>query len=269
MNFLKRYKDLFNKDLSKYESLKLNQCIRVNSLKINQNSLRKRLEKKGVKLNKFQEDGYEVLRSKIPIGATPEYLEGLYYIQEKASQYPILLLNPQPGELILDMTASPGGKTTQISQFMDNKGIIIALDIKTRRLNALKNNVQRMGCTNVIIYNKDARYIEDFKLKFDKVLLDAPCSGNFITDKNWLDRRTLDDIKSRQKIQRQLICAGISVLKPGGTLVYSTCSFEPEENEDIIKFTLKEFSNIKLEESERFWPPETQGFYVAKLKKLI
>ncbi len=265
--FLQRYKDLYNKDLSGYKSLNLNKCIRTNSLKIGENNLRKRLEKKGIKLKKFQENGYEVIRSKVPVGATPEYLQGFYYIQEKASQYPATLFKFKKNDIVLDMCAAPGSKTTQLSQLMNNKGTIIALDIKTKRLNALKNNLQRMGCTNVIAYNKDGRYIEDFKLKFDKVLIDAPCSGNFITDKEWLNKRTLEDIKSRQKLQKQLISAGISVLKVGGTLVYSTCSMEPEENEQIIDYALKEF-NVKLVEQKRFWPPETQGFYVAKLRKI-
>lgn len=265
--FLQRYKEKFNKDLSKYKDLELNQCIRSNSLKINQNNLRKRLEKKGVKLDKFQDNGYEIIRSKVPIGATPEYLQGYYYMQEKASQYAALLLDPKEGDLVLDMCAAPGSKTTQLSQLMNNKGVIIALDIKTQRLNALKNNLQRMGCINVIAYNKDACYINDFKLKFDKILLDVPCSGNFVTDKEWLKKRTLDDIKSRVKLQKQLISAAINVLKPGGDLVYSTCSLEPEEDEEVIDFALKEYKNMKLIEQKRFWPPESQGFFMAKLRK--
>ena len=266
MNFLQRYKGKFNKDLSKYKSLKLNQCIRTNSLKINQNNLRKRLEKKGIKLKNFQDNGYEVLKSKIPIGATPEYLQGYYYIQEKASQYPCSLFKFKPTDIVLDMCAAPGSKTTQMSQLMDNKGMIIALDIKTKRLQSLKNNLQRMGCTNVIIYNKDGRYVEDFNIKFDKVLIDAPCSGNFIIDKDWFNKITMDGIKQRAKVQKQLIAAGISVLKTGGELVYSTCSLEPEENEEVIDYALKEF-NVKLVEQKRFWPPTSQGFFVAKLKK--
>ncbi len=268
MNFLQRYKDLYNKDLEKYKSLELNKCIRSNSLKINQNNLRKRLEKKGIKLKKFQENGYEVLKSKVPIGATPEYLQGYYYIQDKASQYPCTLFKFKSTDIVLDMCAAPGSKTTQLSQLMNNKGTVIALDIKTKRLQALKNNLQRTGCTNVILYNKDARYAEDFNIKFDKVLLDAPCSGNFIIDKEWFKKITIEGIKQRQKIQRQLINAAINVLKPNGILVYSTCSMEPEENEQVIDFALKENKNMKLVEQKRFWPPESQGFYVAKLRRI-
>lgn len=267
MNPIQRYKDILNKDLSKCKNVKLNQCIRSNSLKIGENKLRKRLEKKGIKLKKFQENGYEILRSKVPIGATPEYLLGLYYIQEKASQYPALLLNPKPGEIVLDMAAAPGSKTTQLSQLMNNKGTIIALDIKSKRLNSLKNNLQRMGCANVIVYNKDARYVEDFNIKFDKVLLDAPCSGNFIIDEEFFNKITIEGIKQRAKVQKQLISAGIEVLKVGGTIVYSSCSLEPEEDEEVIDYAIKEHK-VKLVEMKRFWPPETQGFFTAKLKKI-
>lgn len=265
--FLQRYKDLFNKDLSEFKDLKLNQCIRVNTLKIDEQELIKRLEKKSVKLKKFQDNGYEIIKSDIPLGATPEYLQGYYYLQEKASQYPVKLLDVKGAKLVLDMCAAPGSKTTQLAQDMDNKGVIVAVDIKTKRLQALQNNLQRCSCTNTILYNKDACYIDDFHIEFDKILLDAPCSGNFITDKEWFEKRTLEDIKAKSKEQKQLISAAISVLKAGGELVYSTCSMEPEEDEEVIDFALKEFPDMKLVEKKRFWPPESQGFFVAKLRK--
>ena len=180
------------------------------------------------------------------------------------------------------MCAAPGGKTVQLAQMMNNKGTMIALDNSTRRLTALKNNLERCGIRNTIIYNKDARYISDFNKRFDKILLDAPCSGNFTLEEDWFEKRTINDIKDRAKLQKELLKAAVDVCK--GEIVYSTCSLEKEENEEVIEWALDnlnvELQEIKLKASpgltertkncRRFWPNEhkTEGFFVAKLKVL-
>ncbi|MBW3015200.1 NOL1/NOP2/sun family putative RNA methylase [Candidatus Woesearchaeota archaeon] len=272
--FFRRYKESLGplfKDLESYTSKELKPCLRVNTLKIAVKQLIKRLKSKGVKLNRinFLNYGYEIFESEFSLGSTPEYLQGFYYIQEAASQYPVQLLDPNPGELVLDMAASPGGKTTQMAQLMQNKGKIIALDIKRSRLESLRNNCARLGVSNVLIYNKDARYASDLGIKFDKVLLDAPCSGNFMTDKTWFNKRSLEDFKLMSKTQKQLLSSAMTVLKTAGILVYSTCTLEKEEDEDNISW-LKENFNVKVMEQRKFWPhiDGTQGFFVAKIKKL-
>jgi 16S rRNA C967 or C1407 C5-methylase (RsmB/RsmF family) len=181
------------------------------------------------------------------------------------------------------MAASPGGKTTQLSQIMQNKGIIVAVDNNAPRTQALKNNIERMGCKNILVYIKDANYISDFKIEFDKILLDAPCSGNFCTDKTWFDRRQTYDFIEMQREQQSIVKAAVNVLKKNGILVYSTCSLEPEENEQVVEFALNlglELIPINFPMGDkgltkstegclRIWPKSgMQPFFVAKFRKL-
>ena len=228
------------------------------------------------------------------MAATPEHLQGYYYLQEAASQLPAEILEPKGTDTVLDMCASPGSKTTQLAMLMNNKGKITALDSENVRLPKLQNNLERCGVTNTITYKKDARYAQDLGLEFEKILLDAPCSGNFAIEPDWFLERKLGDIKALVKTQRQLLQAAIDVLKPGGILVYSTCSLEPEENELNINWLLNEYKDVELEKIDidigdpgltkafdrelnpdlakckRFWPHKTgtQGFFLAKLRKL-
>lgn len=296
--FFERYKQLFGKDfegLDKFVNYKLPQSIRVNTLKIDEKKLLERLQKEGVELEKipFVKNGYYVKKSRFSLGAAPEYLFGYYYLQESAAQVPAEVLDPKPGETILDCCAAPGGKTTQLSQLMQNKGTIIALDVEYGRLRALQNHIERMGCKNIVVFEKDASKIAEFVMKFDRILLDAPCSGNFLSEKGWLEKRNIKDFEERSKIQKELMKSALNALKSKGTLVYSTCSIEPEENESVIQYALDGF-NVELEDIKlkigskgltkafnkefdksmaktiRFLPnnTKTQGFFVAKMRKL-
>lgn len=288
--FLDRYKKL-GETVSK---IKLRPSLRVNTLKVSEKDLKNRLEKLGVKLEKipFAKDGYYYL-SRFSLGAITEYLRGYFYLQEAAAQVPVQVLNPEPGETVLDCCAAPGGKTTQIAQFMKNKGILIALDKKQHRIVSLKTNLERCGVNNCIAYLMDANKIKSLSMQFDKILLDAPCSGNFITDHSWFNKRDIDGIRRASEIQKSLIEKSLSVLKKGGILVYSTCSLEPEENELNMQWMLKRFK-VKIEKinidignngltkvfdkrldksianCKRFWPNKTntEGFFIAKIKKI-
>ena len=181
--FVKRYESL---GCPCNNQIVLRPSLRVNTLKISEDVLLKRLRALNAKLEKipFTKYGY-YFDADFSLGATPEYLMGYYYLQEAASQLPVQLLNPMPNEKILDMAASPGSKTTQMSQWMNNTGSIIALDIDSQRLSALRNNLERCGVCNVIIYKKDARFSNDLKIEFDKILLDAPCSGNYVIEEGF------------------------------------------------------------------------------------
>jgi NOL1/NOP2/sun family putative RNA methylase len=272
----------------------LKPSLRVNTLKIEEKEIVSRLKNLNVKLEKisYTDFGY-YYESKFSLGATSEYLQGFYYLQEAASQLPAQVLDPKPGEKILDMCAAPGSKTTQIGQYMNNKGMIVALDSNPRRLFALRNNLERCGINNMILYKKDARFVFDLKLEFDRVLLDAPCSGNYIIEEDFFLKKSVDGIRERSRLQKELLKAAIKVLKKGGTLVYSTCSLEPEENEMNIDWVLSKYPEMKLEETglkigdsgltkifdkklnpeiskcKRFWPEktDTEGFFIAKLVK--
>ncbi|MBU2560851.1 MAG: RsmB/NOP family class I SAM-dependent RNA methyltransferase [Nanoarchaeota archaeon] len=280
--FLKRYGELGH-DIDP-DKVRLKQSIRVNTLKISEELLVSRLKAKKMKLRKipFTDSGYWV-ESDFALSSTPEYLHGYYYIQEAASQLPVQALSPEKGELVLDMCAAPGSKTTQLAQYMRNQGRIVALDSSASRLSALKNNLERCGVKDCIVYQKDAAHVQDLGLMFDKILLDAPCSGNFTTDPGWFEKRSPEGVRLMAKAQKSLLQAAIAVLKPSGTLVYSTCSLEPEENEEVIEWALDNLS-IKLvptglemgdpgiskstELCRRFWPEktQTQGFFVAKMQ---
>lgn len=292
MNFITRYRELgeeFNPS-----HVKIKKALRVNTLKISEKELRQRLEKKGVKLEKipFVKHGY-FYESSFSLGSTPEYLQGYYYLQEAASQIPVEVLSPKPGDNVLDMAASPGSKTTQMAQLMENKGVIVALDNDKRRLESLQNNLERLSVTNTLLLKKDARYANDFNLKFDKILLDAPCSGNFCIEPDYFAKRSINDLFQKSKVQKELLETAVKCLKSGGTLVYSTCSLEPEEDEMVIDSVLKAHSDMHVVETgldigdkgavnafgremhpdvsktRKFWPHKTgtEGFFLAKLKK--
>ncbi|WP_456418741.1 NOL1/NOP2/sun family putative RNA methylase [Methanocaldococcus infernus] len=258
--------------------------IRVNTLKISPSALKERLEKKGVKLEKtFLDYAFRVIESPFSIGATPEYLFGYYMPQSLSSMIPPIALNPSPKDRILDMCAAPGGKTTHLAQLMGNEGTILAVEISKERVKALKSNINRMNILNTIIINKDMRKYKEYLMKkkilFDKILLDAPCSGNIIKDKNRkVDEKDIEYCSLRQK---ELLNIGLDLLKPGGELVYSTCSMEEKENEEVIEHVLKSRDDIKLiklspianfirpgkiKGTLRVYPPY-EPFFIAKIKK--
>ena len=271
----------------------IKQCLRVNTLR-KANSLLKRLEKKRIILKKvlFLKHGYWY-NADFSLGSTTEYLQGYYYLQEAASQIPVEVLNPSGDDSVLDMAAAPGSKTTQLAQYMNNQGMVVALDTNTKRLSSLANNLERCGANNCIAYRKDARFAFDLGKKFDKILLDAPCSGNFAMDEEFFEKHTIKTIRQISKTQKELLKSAVKCLKPKGTLVYSTCSLEPEENEMNINWLLNKYDDIELAAFEtvgesgitklfdtelnpeiikckRLWPHKTgtQGFFIARVRRI-
>jgi ribosomal RNA methyltransferase Nop2 len=215
--------------------------IRVNSLKTQKAALIKSLIEKGVNVEPLDEVckmAFKINLAKVPMGATPEYLAGHYMLQSAASMLPVRALAPQPGECILDLAAAPGGKTTHIGQIMKNKGVIVANDSKKERTKALFYNCQRMGLTNVIITNFDGRKFPSTLKKFDRVLLDAPCTGLGVIsrDQSIKVKRNVLDIYRAAHLQRELIRKAVDMCKVGGYVVYSTCSFAVEENEAVVDY---------------------------------
>jgi NOL1/NOP2/sun family putative RNA methylase len=289
--FLSRYRELGH-PLTGDEQMR--RALRVNILKTRDTVLIEKLHEHGAELEKvdFLSHGYFIGETSFSLGASFEYLLGHYCLQEAASQYAVEVLNPTQEDLVLDMCAAPGGKTTQIAAFMENRGRLIALDNNRRRLYALENNLERCGVKNCVAYHSDVREMDFKGLLFDKVLLDAPCSGNYAADPDWFLKRRLVDVRNNSEYQRTLLDAAIRLLRSGGVLLYSTCSLEPEENEVNVQWLL-ENHDITLEKVEgpgspgltevfgstlspeiaktmRLWPDEagTQGFYVARLVKL-
>jgi NOL1/NOP2/sun family putative RNA methylase len=285
--FLNRYQQLG----WKHREVKLQQSIRINTNNVKGKNLVGRLESLGVHLQKipFLTTGYWVTYSKVSAGATAEYLLGLYSIQEAAAQIPASLFSDLKDKKVLDASAAPGGKTTQMADLMQNTGAIVALDVDKRRLTALSNHLERCHVSNTVVYFLDARQIHNLNVKFDRVLLDAPCSGNFASDKDWFKNRTLKDVERNAALQRELLKKTSECLTDEGELVYSTCSLEPEENELNMDWAIKNL-NLAIQDvncvgdsgltsvfgkqidptvarCRRLWPDQTQGFFVCKLKK--
>jgi NOL1/NOP2/sun family putative RNA methylase len=274
-----------------YKEVTLKQAIRINNFNAKGKKLHPRLESLGVHLQKipFLDSGYWVLDSKVSAGATAEYLLGLYSIQEAAAQIPVSVFTHPKGKKTLDVAAAPGGKTIQLADLMENSGAIVALDVDKRRLNALSNHLERCHVNNTVVYLLDARQASALKVKFDRVLVDAPCSGNFASDSGWFKNRTLKDIERNAGLQREIITKAVECLSDDGEMVYSTCSLEPEEDELNIDWAIKNLNlqteqiycqgekgltNIfgkqldpSIKHCRRLWPGETQGFFVCKLKK--
>ena len=288
--FLERYRQLGHELTGDERAQK---ALRVNTLKTDDAVLVERLRSLGASLRKIEylRDGYAIEGSPFSLGASFEYLLGHYTIQEAASQFPVEVLGPQPGETVLDMCAAPGGKTTQIAAHMGNRGAVVAVDIDRSRLYALENSLERCGVENCIVYHSDVNELEFEEVRFDRVLLDAPCSGNYVIDEDWFNKRSLEDVEWNAERQRGLLDTAVGLLKAGGVLVYTTCSLETEENELTVKWLLDNH-DVELEGIEgpgspgiinvfgekldddiarcmRFWPDETetQGFFVAKVVK--
>ncbi|KAL1138002.1 hypothetical protein AAG570_009697 [Ranatra chinensis] len=275
--------------------------IRTNSLKTRRRDLAQRLISRGVNLDpigKWTNVGLVVYNSSIPIGATPEYLAGHYIIQGASSMLPVMALAPQENEKILDMCAAPGGKASHIAAVMKNTGVLFANDINKDRAKAIVGNFHRMGIINSVVCSYDGRKFSKVIGGFDRVLLDAPCSGTGVISKDPSVKTSKDemDIQRCVTLQKDLILEAIDCLSArsstGGYLVYSTCSVLPEENEWVIDYALKKrcvklvplgldfgtpgftsYRNFRfhptMKMTRRFYPHthNMDGFFVAKLKK--
>lgn len=177
---------------------------------------------------------------------------GSIYIQNAASWLPVLALDPQAGERILDMCAAPGGKTSHIAQCANNSATIVANDNSRPRLHKLQSNLERLHVKNVTFTLHDATRLS-YQLEpelFDKILLDAPCSGEgmmTLDDKKSFESWSVAHIKRLQKLQKKLIVQAWTLLKPGGTLVYSTCTMAPEENEAVLDYLLRHNEDVAVE----------------------
>jgi tRNA (cytosine49-C5)-methyltransferase len=230
--------------------------IRCNTLKIKPEELLERLNKKWKVIQPYQNHPEIMLidQNLLPgeLGNAIEHLLGYYYVQEISSMQSVLALEPKPGEFILDLCASPGSKTSQIAAKMENTGTLIANDLKLDRVKILSATLERNGVSNSIISQKDAiafcSAIRESPFRFDRILLDAPCSGEGTlrsSPKTFLmwNEKVIQKFSRQQK---KFIAFALKCLKIGGTLVYSTCTHAPEEDEEVIDFALKNFP-VKIE----------------------
>ncbi|RVD93272.1 tRNA rRNA cytosine-C5-methylase [Tubulinosema ratisbonensis] len=239
--------------------------IRTNTLKIRPSLLNKLLCARGISLEPlyFCSAGFIVYNSPVPLGATPEYLAGYYVIQGGASFLPVLALDVKKDDKVLDMCSSPGLKGCFISTFLSKENFLVVNDICKERLFSLKGNFSRLGIQNVVIINYDARKLE--LNKFNKILLDAPCSGTGVIskDKSVLTKLNLKELKRISLLQKELILRGYDLLESKGILVYSTCSVLVEENEEVINYLLNKRNDaviLPLSDEESFGKVGRNGF---------
>jgi 16S rRNA (cytosine967-C5)-methyltransferase len=208
------------------------------------------------------------LQSFPPLSTLKSFNEGWFYIQDPSTLLAVLELDPQPGETILDSCSAPGGKTTFIAERMRNAGMLIAQDATEGRLRLVEENCARLGvnCVRTALPSTLDSRISTF---FDRVLVDAPCSNTGVArrrvDLRWRIREA--DIARLRAAQLKLLRDGLRRLKPGGTLVYSTCSLEPEENKDLVREFLQENSTVHLQRERQLtpWTDGVDGAYVARL----
>jgi len=244
-----RYKEIYGSEFEAFLEVMDREprlSIRVNTLKAERDPLAEALREKGFKVD-IQYDGpcLTVVEGPFALASTNEFLQGKFYIQGLAEMAIVPQLGPLPGEINWDMCAAPGGKTTQMAEQMDNTGAILATDVSMEKLRALKNNLARLGVSNTIAIRGDARKLAA-KTRFDRILLDAPCTGSGVIrkDPSRKSSRSLKDVMFMSSIQRGLLQKAASLLKDSGTMVYSTCSLEPEENEMLIDWAI---SNLPFE----------------------
>jgi NOL1/NOP2/sun family putative RNA methylase len=310
--FIERMKEILpnEKDRESYWNIlkipPLN-SIRCNTLKISPEKLIEKLEKKGWKVSQPWKTNPEVMIIEsdfLPgeLGRSLEHLLGYYYIQELSSMLPMIAMTPKENETYLDLCAAPGSKTTQAAASMKNSGTIIANEMSMGRMRILAANLERCGATNTIITRKEGRALcknlGAGKINFDKILVDAPCSGegtlrsSLKTYSMWNPKT----IFSLSHLQKQLFENAFERLKVGGTIVYSTCTHAPEENEEVVSHILEKLKDkieilpieipvktrpgiTKWKEKNydkrvklcaRVYPHDnnTEGFFISKFKRI-
>jgi len=300
MDFLDRYRDIVPdwEAFRAVQSRPLISTARINTLKIGRDELLERLAEQGLDCRPFQ---WYSLGLKLDVESPGKLLEtllGFIHIQEELSMVPPLLLDPQPGESILDLCASPGSKTTQISAMMENRGLVIANEPSLARVSALRSNCERLGAMNVAITRYDGRNFP--RGLFHRVLVDAPCSaeGRERRGAGIIARGSCQRSLDLQALQIGLLKSALRLTVPGGVVIYSTCTYAPEENEMVVQAVLdeadegsgahlekvktpglrecpglEEWNGIRFSQqmlfAARYYPHinDTGGFFVAKIVK--
>jgi len=286
-NMLGRYEKIFGERI--IAPSKSIWHVRTNTLKISPEDLERRLEAVG-DVERMPQHGSFWVKSETNLSKTVEHVLGYFFLQNASSMLPPLFLDLRPEDTMLDMCASPGAKTTQMAALMDNSGVIIANDITHRRLKALRGNLQRCGVMNAVVTNMPGENFWKAGIKFKKILLDAPCTGTGTMNPRILRETSEAGIRRMSSLQKRLLESAAKCLDDGGVVVYSTCSLEPEENEENVDFAVKKLG-LAIEEIDfkakpavmewegkkfseevakavRIMPDEkNEGFFVCKMRK--
>jgi NOL1/NOP2/sun family putative RNA methylase len=283
-----RYKKIFGFIPSRQEE---GWSLRANTLKISAEDLETRLQKYGsAKRMQFIREGFFV-KADQNLSKTIEHSLGYFFLQSASSMTPPLFLDPKPTDTILDLCAAPGAKTTQIAALMQNQGAVVANDITYKRLKALRGNLQRCGVRNVVVTKMFGENFWKIKEKFNKILLDAPCTGTGSMNPRILQQTSEQSIRMLSNLQKRLLESASQCLEKNGTLIYSTCSLEPEENEENVDFAVSQLGlhTERVELKINYMPGlskwadkkyegtfnairviptnEMEGFFICKLRK--
>jgi len=291
-----RWLELFGADFTERLCKAFNEpprlCIRVNTLLTNREELLKRLTTEGVYAvpGKFAQEAIYILKSP-PIHQLKSFKDGLFTVQDESSIIASLALGAKANEQVLDVAAAPGGKTSHLAALMQNQGRITSWDIHPHRVKLIEQNVSRLKATIVETQIKDAKILDEAMVdRFDRVLIDAPCSGLGVIrrkpDIKW--SKNPKDISALKNEQEKILLVCSKYVKPGGVLVYSTCSIEPEENEKIVEDFIAKNHDFAYDDLRLYLPKQlheglkrpygyitlyphihdTDGFFVARLKKV-
>jgi 16S rRNA (cytosine967-C5)-methyltransferase len=260
--------------------------VRTNTLKITRSQLREKLEEAGLSIEKsrWAPEGL-ILEGFSALGQLAALQEGLFQVQDESSMLVAHILDPQPGEFIIDACGAPGGKTTHIAQKMGNRGRILSTDIHEHKLKLTMENCRRLGIDIVETQAMDARHLhERFSRQADRVLVDAPCSGLGVLrrkpDARW--RKSPEMLAELPKLQMEILNSAAECVKPGGVLVYSTCTIEPVENQEVVQGFLATHGAFSLEQAGKYLPvaqaaemvqlyPQrdgVDGFFIARMKRV-
>lgn len=263
--------------------------LRINTLKSSIDEIKEILNSNNILFRDVEWSNFSLILDNVceeDIRELDIYKEGKIYLQSLSSQLPPLFVEPQAGELILDMTAAPGGKTTEMAALANNEVLITAIEKNKKRFERLKYNIDHLGAKKISVLNVDARNLDEYFM-FDKILLDAPCSGSGTLNSKMINDFSEELVNRLVIVQKDLINEALKHLKVNGELIYSTCSILKEENEQIIKeilgihkdielipLDITKFSNIpilpvEIDGTLCVKPTDIyEGFFVAKIRKI-
>ena len=262
---------LYSYDNNRFHALRFN-TLKVGKNKSVEEEIAGIMDKLCIPMDKkvtWANDAYYYDEEKRP-GKHPYHEMGLYYIQEPSAMSAAALLAPKPGMRVLDLCAAPGGKSTQLATYLGDSGLLVSNEINTQRSRILSQNIERMGIKNAIVTNEDSFVLAShFPSFFNAIQVDAPCSGEGMFRKlpEAIEQWSTENVAICAERQKEILDNAATMLKAGGTIVYSTCTFSQEENEDVIEYFLERHPDFTLEEMERFWPHKVdgEGHFVAKL----
>ena len=273
--WVKQYGERDTRQLLDWDNQPAETILRVEPVRIAPAEFKKELKAAGIDavMHPFPSaETFMVLPRGVPVTTVPGYAEGWFTVQDPATSVSVELLDPRPGESVLDACAAPGGKTAMMAGMMEGKGELIAMDVHDDRLDTLQDTIKRTGWNFVQILKGDAaKGFPTASKQFDAILLDVPCLNTGVlrrrVDARW--RFTRDRIEMIKKTQRQILNAMSKHVKPGGRMVYSTCSLEVEENEEMVSRWAREHTEFRLVKAKRLFPPKsgTDGAYAALLVK--